>query len=86
MTFTLFKNELLAVFRDGRGSATLLIGFLLASISTWTSASTHARHDIAHDAAEGAARNAWNEREGDSPHSRAHYGDYVFRPAGPLST
>ena len=86
MTFTLFKNELLAVFRDGRGIITLLIGFLLALISTWTSASTHARHDLAHDAAAGAARNAWNEREGDSPHSRAHYGDYVFRPAGPLST
>jgi ABC-2 type transport system permease protein len=86
MAFILFKNELRAVLRDGRGLVTLLLGLLLALISTWTSASTHARQDIAHDAATGAARNAWNDREGDSPHSRAHYGDYVFRPAGPLAT
>ena len=85
MIATLFRNEWRAVLRDGRGLVVLVLGALLALISTWTSASTHARQDLAQDAANHAARSAWNEREGDSPHSRAHYGDYVFRPSGPLA-
>ena len=85
MILTLFKNEWRAILRDGRGVIALFLSLLLAFISTWTSASTHARQDMAHNAATQAARDAWNERQGDSPHSRAHYGDYVFRPAGPLS-
>ncbi len=85
MIGTLFRNEWRAVLRDGRGLVVLALGTLLALVSTWTSASTHQRQDAAQEAATLAARDAWNERGVDSAHSRAHYGDYVFRPSGPLS-
>lgn len=85
MIRTLFQNEWRAVLRDGRGLVVLVLGALLALVSTWTSASTLARQDLAQDAATQAARTAWNERPVDRAHSRAHYGDYVFRPSGPLA-
>ncbi|MCP4094317.1 MAG: DUF3526 domain-containing protein [Planctomycetes bacterium] len=85
MIRTLFLNEWRALLRDGRGAVVLAVGVVLALISSWTSASTHARQDFARNAATDAARGAWDERTGDSPHSRAHYGDYVFRPSGPLA-
>lgn len=85
MIGTLFRNEWRAVLRDGRGVLVLVLGALLAVTASWSSATTHARQDVAQQAATQAARDAWNQREGDSPHSRAHYGDYVFRPNGPLA-
>ena len=85
MIRTLYVNELRAVLRDGRGILLLVLGALLALVSTWTAASTDRRQDVAQQAASDAARTAWNERRMESAHSRAHYGDYVFRPSGALS-
>ncbi|MHC4990983.1 MAG: DUF3526 domain-containing protein [Planctomycetota bacterium] len=85
MIRTLFRNEWRAVLRDGRGIMLLVVGALLALVSTWTSASTDARQELAEHAATDAARSAWNERHADAAHSRAHYGDYVFRPGGSLA-
>ncbi|MEM7202920.1 MAG: DUF3526 domain-containing protein [Planctomycetota bacterium] len=85
MIHTLFQNEWRALLRDGRGIVLLVVGALVALVATWTSASTDSRHDLAQDAAMQAARTAWNERQVDSAHGRAHYGDFVFRPSGPLS-
>ncbi|KAA3606688.1 MAG: DUF3526 domain-containing protein [Planctomycetota bacterium] len=85
MIGTLFLNEWRAVLRDGSGKVVLLLGALLAFGAAWTSASTHDRQEFAQSAATHAARSAWDQREGDSPHSRAHYGDFVFRPNGPLA-
>lgn len=86
MILTLFVNEWRAVLRDGRGLVVLILGTLLALASTWTSTSTQERQARAQVAAVDAAREAWNAREGDSAHSRAHFGDYVFRPGGSLAT
>ncbi len=85
MIGVLFRNEWRAIVRDGRGLVIVVLGVLLTLASAWTSASTHARQEHARDAATQAARAAWNEREVDNPHSRAHYGDYVFRPSGALA-
>jgi ABC-2 type transport system permease protein len=85
MIRTLFHNEWRAVLRDGRGIALLIVGALLALGSTWTAASTGARQDLAQEAATQASRNAWNRRQLEHAHARAHYGDYVFRRSGPLS-
>ncbi len=84
MIGTLFRNEWRAVLRDGRGMLVLVLGALLALGAAWISNSTYERQELAQFSATHAARSAWDQREGDSPHSRAHYGDYVFRPNGPL--
>ncbi len=85
MTWTLFANEWRALLRDGRGLMLLVIGTLLAVAASWTAASTDARERSGREFAADSAREAWLEREPDTPHSRAHYGDYVFRPSGPLA-
>ena len=85
MVWTLFLNEWRATLRDGRGLLVLVIGAVLAVASTWTTSSTLERERMAQEDATFAARAAWNERSLDNPHSRAHYGDYVFRPPGPLA-
>lgn len=81
----LYRNELRSVFRDGRGIVLLVICALLALLSTWTSVSTGQQQEAAREAAGEAARAAWDHRHVDSAHSRAHYGDYVFRPSGALA-
>ena len=85
MILTLLVNEWRALLRDGRGVMILSLGALLAIVATWTAASTDHRERLGQVAATESAREAWLEREADNPHSRAHYGDYVFRPSGPLA-
>ena len=86
MILALFSNEWRSIVRDGRGRLVITLGVLLALVSAWTSASTHASKERAQAAAVESARCAWEDREVDSAHSRAHFGDYVFRPSGSMST
>ena len=81
----LLVNEWRAFARDRRGWFVFLLGALLAGGSAWTAASTDHRARLGQAEATAGARDAWLEREADNPHSRAHYGDYVFRPSGPLA-
>ena len=81
----LLENEWRALVRDGRGKLILTLGVLLALVATWTASSTDARERAGQTHATDEARSAWLERDADHPHSRAHYGDYVFRPSGPLA-
>ena len=85
MICTLFRNELRGILRDGRGAMILALGALLSVVASWTATSTDQRERQGHAEATEQARAAWLEREPDNPHSRAHYGDFVFRPSGPLA-
>ena len=85
MIGTLFANEWRSLLRDGRGLTILLTAIVLSLVATWTSTSTDHRERAGQAEATHSARHAWNEKGVDHPHSRAHYGDYVFRPSGPLS-
>lgn len=85
MIQTLFVNEWRSLFRDGRALMILSLGALLAVVASWTAASTDLRERRGQAAATQSAREAWLKKEADNPHSRAHYGDYVFRPSGPLA-
>lgn len=85
MILTLLANEWRGLLRDGRAAMLLALGAVLAIASTWTAASTDARERLAQVAATGDAREAWMERDLDNPHQRAHFGDFVFRPSGPLA-
>ena len=72
MILALFSNEWRSIVRDGRGRLVITLGVLLALVSAWTSASTHASQERAQASAVESARCAWEEREVDSAHSRAH--------------
>lgn len=85
MIRTLFVNEWLATLRDGRALLVLATAVVLALVASWTTASTDHRERAGQTAATEQARTAWLEKDADHPHSRAHYGDYVFRPSGPLA-
>ena len=85
MIAPLILNEWRALLRDGRSGLLLFVGLLLAAASTWSAASTDAAERSARAAAEQQARSSWLERDADNPHSRAHFGDFVFRPCGPLA-
>lgn len=85
MILTLVANEWRALLRDGRAVTILTLGAILAVVASWAAASTDHRERLGHGDATEAARGAWLEREADNPHSRAHYGDFVFRPSGPLA-
>ncbi|MFG0319942.1 MAG: DUF3526 domain-containing protein [Planctomycetota bacterium JB042] len=85
MIGTVVANEWRAIARDGRGRLLLALGALLAVVSVWTAASIDEVERAAGGEAMECARERWLEREVDHPHSRAHFGDYLFRPAGPLA-
>ena len=85
MISALLLNEWAALLRDGRGRLLLALAASMAVVSTWTAASTDERERSGQAIATESARHAWLEKEADNPHSRAHYGDYVFRPSGPLA-
>lgn len=85
MLGALFVNEWRSLLRDGRGLTILLTGLVLALVATWASSRTDLEERAGRALAEESAREAWMEREVDHPHRRAHYGDFVFRPSGPLS-
>lgn len=72
-------------FRDRRVLATLVgTALALTLAAVWATAEDISRQE-AHLAASTEARDAW-EAVGDiHAHSMAHFGDYVFRPSGPLA-
>lgn len=53
--------------------------------TTWWSASTDARQSAAQTSAAEQARADWLGQGAANPHGMAHFGDYVFRPNGPLA-
>ncbi|MEM9379336.1 MAG: ABC transporter permease subunit, partial [Planctomycetota bacterium] len=81
----LYRNELRLLLRDGRGLLLVLSGLLLTVASATTGGWIAGAERHAHDHAAAHARTSWLEREPDNPHGRAHFGDFVFRPVGPLA-
>lgn len=85
MTGLLVRLQLITWLRDR-----FLLGLLVTTVlvitvaSSWTTASDAARRHAHLDAA-ATARTHWVDRGADHPHRRAHYGDFAFRPAGPLA-
>ena len=72
-------------WRDRRLAAVLLCAVLaLVSVSVWSAHSDSAQHE-AHGQAATEARQQWEGRGPAHPHSMAHFGDFAFRPSGPLA-
>jgi ABC-2 type transport system permease protein len=76
----------LAMWRRDRRLATILLalGLVLSAVSTWSVWSDVTQRQAHAEAAE-AARDQWEGRGSVHPHSMAHFGDFAFRPSGPLA-
>ena len=85
MTRLMLRLQLARWWRDRRIAAVLMGSVLmLGVISAWSTHSDIAQRDAHADAAQ-AARAQWEGRGAGHPHSRAHFGDFAFRPSGPLA-
>ncbi|MEM1181850.1 MAG: DUF3526 domain-containing protein [Acidobacteriota bacterium] len=85
MSSLIFRHEWTRLLRSPR--LLTLLGFAVATLigSTWWSASTDAKQSALQAAAAEQARGDWLGRGAANPHGMAHYGDFVFRPNGPLA-
>lgn len=81
----LYLNELRLLVRDGRGLLLVVSGLMLTLASAASGSWIAGAERHAHGHAVEHARESWLEREPDNPHGRAHFGDYAFRPIGPLA-
>ncbi len=85
MMALIVRLQLASWIRDRRLASALLLSVLaLIAVSVW-STSSDAHQRAAHGAAADAAREQWEGRGPAHPHSMAHYGDFAFRPSGPLA-
>ncbi|MEM9293478.1 MAG: DUF3526 domain-containing protein [Acidobacteriota bacterium] len=85
MTRLVFSHEWTRLLRSPRLLVLLTIVALTLIATTWWSASTDAQQSAAQIAAAEQAREDWVGRGAANPHGMAHYGDFVFRPNGPLA-
>lgn len=85
MTGLMVRLQLTTWLRDRRILAMLCAAVvLLAVAAAGATASDVARRTAQLEAAT-SARTQWETRGAEHPHRRAHFGDYVFRPTGPLA-
>ena len=85
MIALIVRLQLACWWRDRRIASVLLLSlFAVTAVSAW---STHsdAHQRMAHGEAASAARQQWEGRGPAHPHSMAHFGDFAFRPSGPLA-
>ncbi len=85
MTGILVRLQL-TIWRRDRRLLGLLIGMavVLLLASAWATADDLTQRHAQQEAA-ASARTQWLDRGAEHPHRRAHFGDFVFRPAGPLA-
>ena len=85
MMALIVRLQLISWLRDRRLALALLLSVLaLMAVSVWSTGSDALQMEAHAEAAE-AAREQWEGRGPVHPHSMAHYGDFAFRPSGPLA-
>ncbi len=85
MIAALFKLELVNWWRDRLLLIVLCVVFVaLVTAAAWAAMGDLSQRDAQQEAAE-TARAQWLGKGGANPHSMAHFGDFVFRPSGPLA-
>lgn len=85
MILTIARKEIREIVRDGRFRWTAALMFLLlltALLAGWQRFESYS-HERAR--AQSASEFQWLNQGDKNPHSAAHYGNYAFKPAGPLS-
>ena len=85
MTRLMLHLELTSWGRDRRLLAILCaVVLVLAGATVWATAADIAQNEAQLEAAH-AAREQWEGQGAANPHNMAHFGDFAFRPTGPLA-
>jgi ABC-2 type transport system permease protein len=85
MIGTIARKEFAEIVRDGRfrWSAALMVLLLVTAMLTgWQ---RFASYSEIQGAAQGATNEQWLSQGDKNPHTAAHYGNYAFKPLGPLA-
>ncbi|GMW06067.1 MAG: hypothetical protein AMXMBFR8_08640 [Nevskiales bacterium] len=85
MVITIARKEFAEIMRDGRfrWTAALMVLLLLTSIlAGWQRFSAYT---AVQSTAQGESNSQWLKQGDKNPHSAAHYGNYAFKPLGPLA-
>ncbi|MEN0062143.1 MAG: DUF3526 domain-containing protein [Myxococcota bacterium] len=85
MALVLFRLEWMRTLRSPRIVGALFAVLLVLGAASWWSASLDRRQVEAQRAASAQARADWLAQGAANPHGMAHFGDFVFRPSGPLA-
>ncbi len=85
MISNIVKKELKETFRDGRFKVAAMIILTLAIVSIFLTVDQYKKVNEAHNEARVNERAAWESQGEKTPHSAAHFGNYVFKPKSPLS-
>jgi ABC-2 type transport system permease protein len=79
------RKEFTEILRDGRFKWTAAIMALLLITALATGWQRYAAYAEMQAAAQGVSNTQWLKQGDKNPHSAAHYGNYAFKQAGPLS-
>lgn len=85
MILTIARKELREIFRDGRFFWTAAIMFVLLVSALVVGAHRYATYNAMQSHAQEVSDGQFYTQGDKNPHSGAHYGNYAFREAGPLS-
>ncbi|MCC5887433.1 MAG: DUF3526 domain-containing protein [Gammaproteobacteria bacterium] len=80
----ILRHELTSQWRDGRARAIVVIALLLLAVAAAVSVQQHAQMAEERHHAHEAEWQRWLDQPARNPHSAAHYGFYVFKPAPAL--
>lgn len=81
----IIKKEFKETLRDGRFKIASAIIILLAVTALFITSNQYKTVNNQHIEAKQKERKAWESQGDKTPHSAAHYGNYVFKPKSPLS-
>jgi ABC-2 type transport system permease protein len=85
MIIAIARKEFAEIVRDGRFKWTAAIMVLLLFTAMMAGYQKYSSAVRVQQAAQGGTNEQWLDQGDKNPHSAAHYGNYAFKPAGPLS-
>lgn len=85
MITTIARKEFAEIVRDGRFRWTAALVVLLLVTALLAGWQRYAAYSAVQSAAQGATNEQWLKQGDKNPHTAAHYGNYAFKPLGPLA-
>ena len=85
MIYYVIKKELQEIFRDGRFKISISIVFVLLIVALLATNKQYKTTNYQYNEAKNNERTIWESQGEKTPHSAAHYGNYIFKPKSPLS-
>ena len=85
MIASIARKEFAEIVRDGRFKWTAAIMVLLLLTAVLAGWQRYSNYMSIQQVAQGQTNTQWLKQGDKNPHSAAHYGNYAFKPAGPLS-